>query len=372
MNILILNWRDVHHPKFGGAEIVTMEHAKGWVAAGHRVTWLTAGYSGAKKQSTVEGVQFVRRAGSFTVYLYASLYVLVNTRTFDVIVDEVHGFPFFSRLFTRKPVVIFIHEIAGEIWDYMFSFPKSAIGKLLERWYFQLYKHCLFWTDAPSTVNELVAQGIPRRQCVAIPCPIPPGYQQYTKINIRKEQRPTYLFVSRVVRMKGIEEVIKAFSFIAREQTGAVLWIVGGGELHYIQELTRMAEEYGVRNHVTFFGNLSEKEKYERMRRAHLLLHASVKEGWGLVVLEAAASGTPAVVYNVPGLRDVVQNDQTGVVIANNSPSDMAREAVKLQEDPIRYRELQKSAKQWAMSLHWSDVCKQSERVLKQAYENMG
>ena len=56
MNILILNWRDVHHPKFGGAEIVTMEHAKGWVAAGHRVTWLTAGYSGAKKQSTVEGV----------------------------------------------------------------------------------------------------------------------------------------------------------------------------------------------------------------------------------------------------------------------------------------------------------------------------
>ena len=50
----------------------------------------------------------------------------------------------------------------------------------------------------------------------------------------------------------------------------------------------------------------------------------------------------------------------------------MAREAVKLQEDPIRYRELQKSAKQWAMSLHWSDVCKQSERVLKQAYENMG
>ena len=145
-------------------------------------------------------------------------------------------------------------------------------------------------------MNELVAQGIPRRQCVAIPCPIPPGYQQYTKINIRKEQRPTYLFVSRVVRMKGIEEVIKAFSFIAREQTGAVLWIVGGGELHYIQELTRMAEEYGVRNHVTFFGNLSEKEKYERMRRAHLLLHASVKEGWGLVVLEAAASGTPAVV----------------------------------------------------------------------------
>src|SRR3990172_956057 len=216
MRILLLNWRDIRHPKFGGAEVVTMEHAKGWVAAGHGVTWLTAGYAGAKHDEVFHGIRILRRAGSLTIYLYVPLYVLLHGRTFDLIVDEVHGFPFFSPLCTRKPVIVFIHEIAGEIWDYMFSFPKNIVGKMLEKWYFRLYRHCLFWTDAPSTVDELVSHTIPRKQCVAIPCPIPPGYRRYTGKMFTKQSRPTYLFVSRVVRMKGIEEVIKAFSFIAR------------------------------------------------------------------------------------------------------------------------------------------------------------
>ena len=172
MNILILNWRDVRHPKSGGAELVTMEHAKDWATMGHTVTWLTASYAGAKRESTVESVHFIRRWGSLTIYLYVPFYLLLNSRQYDVIVDEVHGFPFFSPLFTRKPVVVFIHEIAGEIWDFMFSFPKNVIGKLLERMYFRLYRNNLFWTDAPSTVDELVARGIPRINCTAIPCPI--------------------------------------------------------------------------------------------------------------------------------------------------------------------------------------------------------
>jgi glycosyltransferase involved in cell wall biosynthesis len=371
MRILLLNWRDVRHPKSGGAELVTMEHAKGWVKAGHRVTWLTASYSGAKHESTVEGVGFVRRWGSLTIYLYAPLYLLTHARSFDVIVDEVHGFPFFSPLFTRKPVVVFIHEIAGEIWNFMFPFPKNMIGKFLERLYFRLYRHCLFWTDAPSTVDELVSRGIPRSQCTAIPCPIvkPPGTGNHEPGTRNKEQNPTYIFLSRVVRMKGVEEIIKAFSFIVRTETSAKLWIVGSGEPAYIEELKRMMQEYGIEDHVTLYGNVSEKRKFELLSRAHLLLHASVKEGWGLVVLEAAAVGTPAVVYNVAGLKDVVKDNETGVVIADNSPADMAREAIKLRHNTDLYRLFQKNAKQWAASLQWSDACKQSLRLLEKAVQ---
>src|SRR5258706_3502435 len=303
MNILILNWRDVRHPKSGGAELVTMEHAKGWVKAGHRVTWLTASYPGAKPESAVEGVHFVRRWGALSVYLYAPFYVLANARLVDIIVDEVHGFPFFSPLFTRKPVVVFIHEVAGEIWDYMFPFPKNVIGKFLEQWYFQLYRHCLFWTDAQSTVSELVERGIPKEQCIAIPCPIIKA-SNFRIQSSKKQLHPTYVFISRVVRMKGVEEIIKAFSFIVRTQKNATLWIVGVGERSYIEELRRMMREYGIEDHVIFFGNVSEGRKFSLLSRAHILLHASVKEGWGLVVLEAASVGTPAVVYNVHGLRD--------------------------------------------------------------------
>jgi glycosyltransferase involved in cell wall biosynthesis len=369
MNILLLNWRDVSHPKSGGAEHVTMEHAKAWVRAGHSITWLTGHYDKAKVESIVDGVNFVRRAGSLTIYLYAPFYLLANARFFDVIVDEAHGFPFFSPLFTRKPVVIFIHEIAGEIWDFMFSFPKNIIGKLLERWYFLVYRNCLFWTDAPSTAKELSERGIPKDQCVVIPCPIvkQPGTTNQQPATRNKEHNPTYLFVSRVVRMKGVEEVIKAFSFIARQQHDAKLWIVGGGDAFYIQELRDMIDEYGVAHAVTFFGVVSEELKYRLMAKAHILLHASVKEGWGLVVLEAALAGTPAVVYDVNGLKDVVKNGKTGIVVKENSPREMAREAMMLYKNKKLYQTFQKNGIVRAKSFHWSDAVKQSLSLLKRA-----
>ena len=376
MNILILNWRDVTHPKSGGAEVVTMQHAKAWSHMGNTVTWLTAGYSGAKNEEVFQNIRFIRRFGSLTIYLYVPFFLLFKSKKFDVIIDEVHGFPFFSPLFTRKPVVVFIHEIAGEIWDYMFPFPKNIIGKLLEQWYFQLYKHCFFWTDAPSTVKELEERGIPKKQCVAIPCPITVDEKIFVLHSSfldgnqepgTKNKKPTYLFVSRVVRMKGIEEVIKAFSFIARAQKDAMLWIIGGGEGSYVEELRQMVDEYGIKNSVLFLGNVSEKEKYDRMAHAHVLLHASVKEGWGLVVLEAAMVGTPSVVYNVPGLKDVVIHNKTGIVIENNSPQEMARAAVMLINDPKRYSRYQKNGMERVKKINWNDVTLQSFNLLIKA-----
>jgi len=365
MNILILNWRDRSHPKAGGAELVTMEHAKGWVSAGHTVTWLTGWYEGGKKEEDIDGVHIVRRAGSLTIYPYAVAYLLINGKKFDVIIDEAHGFPFFSPLFTRVPVVMFIHEIAGEIWDYMFSFPKNIIGKSLEKWYFRLYRHNFVWTDAPSTVKELVERGIPGDHCVAIPCPIKVRKSDLGTYN--KEKVPTYIFVSRIVKMKGIEEVVKAFSFIRKEQPKAQLWIIGDGESSYIEELKDMMKEYGVYQNVIFFGIVSEKKKYEYLSKAHILLHASVKEGWGLVVLEAGMMYTPSVVYNVSGLCDVVQNGKTGIVLSYNSPQELAREAVLLYMDKKRYERYQKNGYTWAASLTWKDAIAQSSALLKKA-----
>lgn len=367
MKILVLNWRDVRHPKSGGAELVTMEHAKGWVKRGNSVTWLTAHYEEAKWNENVEGVRFIRRAGSQTIYLYAPVFLLFHAREYDVIVDEVHGFPFFSPIFTRTPIVMFIHEIAGDIWDYMFPFPKNIIGKILESLYFRVYRMGYVWTAAQSTAQELVDRGIPRNKCVIIPNPIVPSDHKIPVVH--KEKYPTYLFVSRVVRMKGVEEVIKAFSFISREDGYAVLWIIGGGEEDYIRELKRMINEYGINGKVFFFGIVSEQEKYDRMARAHILLHASVKEGWGLVVLEAASVRTPSVVYNVSGLKDIVKNGKTGVVIQDNSPQEMARQAMLLIKDRKRYATFQKNGLEWVKSLHWDDVIGQSLDMLVRAAE---
>ncbi len=366
MRILILNWRDSKHPKSGGAEIVTLEHAKAWVKAGHRVTWFTAGFDQGKKEEIVFGVKIVRWAGSLTVHLVAPIYYLLHRKEFDVVVDEIHGIPFFTPLYVRVPIVAFIHEVAGDIWDSMYPFPINIIGRTIELLYLRLYRNIQFWVDAQATIDDLVKHGVPKDQCAAIPCP--PLSRVITKLP-QKERVPTFLFVSRIVKMKGIEDVIRAFSMICNDLPTARLWVIGTGESEYIKALKHSLNPDDLRIRITFFGYVSEEKKLSLMRQSHVLLHASVKEGWGLVVLEAASQGTPAVVYNTHGLSEVVQHGKTGIVVRDNTPQSLAREAVWLYKHPKQYREYQQNGMTWVKGLRWEDVTKESISLLGRAHE---
>ncbi len=362
MNILILNWRDIKNPKSGGAEIVTLEHAKVWVKKGHNVTWLTSKFENSKKEEKIQGVNIMRRGSFLTVYLHAPVYYLFSKIQFDVVIDEIHGIPFFTPLFVKKPKIAFIHEVADEIWDYMFPFPINKIGKFIEPIYFKLYKNVKFWTDADSTIEDLVAKGIKRKNCVAINCPI--NNRSIGKLP-KKEKIPTFIFVSRVVKMKGIEEVIRSFFYILRELKDARLWVVGDGEKKYVEELKETMHSFSIPTKVKFFGRVVDNKKLELMKKAHLLLHASIKEGWGLVVIEAASQGTPSIVYNVAGLRDSVKNGKTGIVLEENNAKEMAREAINLTKDKRRYLNFQKNGISWSKSLTWEKATSESLRLLE-------
>lgn len=363
MRILILNWRDIKNPLYGGAELVTQEHARGWVRAGHTVTWLSSAFKGCKTEEELNGIRIFRRGTSVGVYFWAPLFVISHRNEFDVIVDEVHGIPFFTPLYTRIPRVAFIHEIAGVIWDVMLPLPFNIIGKMLEKIYLKIYRNCYFWTDAPSTVDELVGEGIARSRCFAIPCPIIKTGS--VSVNYHKSEHPVYVFVSRLVKMKGIEKVIDAFALIRKDVQSAQLWVIGSGTKDYTAALRRKTSSLGISESVFFKGWVSEKEKYELLSRAHILLHASIKEGWGLVVLEAASVGTPSVVFNVPGLRDVVKNDVTGIVVDNNTSLALAQAALDLTTDSKRYYKFRKNGIKWAESLTWDNAACESEQLLR-------
>ena len=362
MKILIFNWRDTKNPKSGGAEIVTLEHAKAWVKKGHSVVWFTSGFKNSKKCEIINGVNIVRRGNFLTVFLFAPIFYLFSGQKFDLVIDEIHGIPFFTPIFVRKPKIAFIHEVAGEIWDYMFPFPLNKLGKFLEPLYFKLYKNIKFWTDADSTVDDLIKKGIKKENCIVINCPI---LNKPLRTLPKKEDSPTFIFVSRVVRMKGIEEVMRAFFYILREIKDARLWIVGSGEKSYVEELKETMNSYSISPRVKFFGQVSEEKKLTLMKKSHILLHASVKEGWGLVVIEAASQATPSVVYNVSGLRDSVKNRRTGIVLEENTSKEMARQAVKLIKNKEEYLRLQKNGLLWVKSLTWEKATKQSLKLIE-------
>ncbi len=361
MNILILNWKDIKNPTAGGAEIVTYEHARRWIKAGHTVTWLSSAFRKSLKEETIEGIKIRRFGNIYQVYLFAPYFYLFGGQKFDLVIDEVHGIPFFTPFYVRKPKLILIHEIAGEIWDYMYSFPFNYLGKVLERFYLTIYRNQYFWTDCKSTIDELVKNGIKRKRCIAIPCPS--NAKPISKPIINKQL--IFVSVSRIVKMKGIEDVIKAFSIVNKKFLNSKLLIIGDGDKRYINYLKKeLVRANGIEKNVQFLGYVEEKKKLNILKKSYLLLHASVKEGWGIVVIEAASQSTPAVVYNVPGLSESVKNKLTGVVLSKNSFEEMANSVIRLTQQKNTYRKYQKNCLEWANDLNWDDQVKKSLSML--------
>src|SRR5450756_439968 len=111
MKILIFSWRDIRHPEAGGAELYVHELAKRWVDQGYPVTLFTARPRGQSFRDNIEGLEVFRAGGRFTVYIWAILaYFLVLRTRADVILDVGAGIPFYTPLYSKKPMVcLFFH-----------------------------------------------------------------------------------------------------------------------------------------------------------------------------------------------------------------------------------------------------------------------
>ena len=86
--------------------------------------------------------------------------------------------------------------------------------------------------------------------------------------------------VSRLAPNKRVDHALRALADLLRSKTDARLTVVGAGEVE--QPLRNLSGELRLGEHVTFTGPVTEKEKDEHLRRSHLLLHTSMREGWGL------------------------------------------------------------------------------------------
>jgi hypothetical protein len=160
MTILILNWRDIKNPAGGGAEILTHELSKGWVNAGNNVLVLSSMFSGAKEHETIDGVNFVRRGRWWTVHAHAFLYYMKNKKKFDIIIDEVHWFPFFSAIYAKKKTIALTCEVANKLFFTLFPYPVALIFRSLEKIYLFIYR------KVPTmTISEFYKKRSYQRRC---------------------------------------------------------------------------------------------------------------------------------------------------------------------------------------------------------------
>lgn len=168
MNILILNWRDIRNPNSGGAEILTHELAKGWVKAGNKVTLLTANFKNGKKSEAVDGINIIRLGRWWNIHFVAFFYYIFKLRKrTDIIVDEVHWFPFFAAVYAKKKTIALTCEVANKLFFTLFPFPVAYAFRLLEKVYLFLYKNVPALTISESTKKDLIKEGI-RRDLITV------------------------------------------------------------------------------------------------------------------------------------------------------------------------------------------------------------
>lgn len=350
MRFLMLNWRDPKSPLAGGAERVTEGYLSALRERGHEVFWFANDFPGAPAFETVAGIQIARGGGKGSSILAARRWYRQQSR-FDLVIDQHHGLPWFAPWWCGTRCVAYIHEVLGPIWDVFYRWPTSTLGKWQERWTHWLYRNVQFWTAASSTKAGLEKHGVKRVK------QIPYGVHTVAVAALNeKPLKPPYrlVVVSRLAPNKRIEHAIQALAVLRKSGVEARLTVVGSGISE--QLLRDLAGQLGLTNHVEFTGSLGEAEKDALLRNSHLLLHTSLREGWGLNVIEANAMGTPAVVYPVAGLTESTLHDETGIVSSAESPESLAEGIDYCLRQPECYARYRVAAWERAKTYHWSRV----------------
>lgn len=348
--ILIINWRAINDPRAGGAEIATMELAKRWVQNHQaRVIWLCPPPKKGSKKEVIDGVEFyyIGRPLTRNVFALAFLfpyfyslvflyYFVVFRNTTDVIIDQAHGLPYLTPLYTTKKVVLYIHEVADTIWAKMYPTPISVVGKLLEFLFFLPYKNTITITVTQATKHDLIKLGLNPTKVVVINNGLTNAVLDQKP---QKEPNFTIIYLNRVVKMKRIELALDIFSKLATLDPKAVFWVVGRGEPEYIAELKQLCDQRGLSDNVKFWGFVDDKTKLSLLAKAHVLINTSSKEGWGLVNIEANSQGTPVVAFDVHGNNESVVNGVSGFLVPEGDTKKMVTRLMDLKATPFNWFE---------------------------------
>jgi glycosyltransferase involved in cell wall biosynthesis len=139
--------------------------------------------------------------------------------------------------------------------------------------------------------------------------------------------------------------------------------IIGGGD--DLPRLKDLAKKLAIDDYVTFTGYISEQEKLNYYQKATLLAENSIKEGWGMIVIEANACGTPVVAANSPGLRDAVLDQKTGFLYDYGNIEQLARKIELLLDDKNLNRQMAEAGLEWAKNFSWDNCAKETIKIIE-------
>ncbi len=366
-HVHVLAWRDLADVEAGGSEVHAATICRLWSEAGIDVTMRTSYAQGSPPESRRNGYRVIRRAGRYLVFPRGIASEWAGRHgPRDGLVEIWNGVPWMSPIWARGPKVTWLHHVHGPMWDLVLPPKLALVGHLLEqRIAPPFYRRTAVVTLSDSSRHELIGTLGLRASRVHV---VPPGIDaRYTPLDpVADERTPLVVAVGRLMPVKRFDHLIAQVVSIRADHPGLQVVIVGEGAER--DALEAQIADLDARDWIHLPGRVSDAELVDLYRRAWLVTSASVAEGWGMTLTEAAACGTPAVATDIGGHRDAVRAGVSGVLVA---PAELGAAIGRLLADPARRAELAAGARHHAGTLTWQATAMGTLAVLAAEAERL-
>ena len=370
-------------PSIGGVQTSILELARRLVKKGLEVEIHASNMASAPQVEDLEGITVIRHTMLFRMLratVNPAIPVGIMKRKDADIIHVVSTYPTISDLglflarISRKPVVL-AHHFDGEGY--------GLLGCIFQKVYLPLFAKWVNWfaTIAVSSTRSYAdtspVLGRIRKPLVVIPNgvdlqrfnPSLDGREGRRRFNISEEAR-VLLFVGRLVPCKGLEYLIESVSKVLDEHKDVVLMIVGEGELK--RELMALTRRMGLEKNVVFTGQVDGSMLPLCYAASDIFVLPSVSrlEAFGIVLIEAMASGKPVISTTIPGAREVVIPGETGLIVPPGDSESLANAmATLLRNDKLRYEMGCRARSLAERKYDWTDVANQYLRVYEAALQ---
>jgi len=363
--ILILSHRDIRHHDGGGAPLYIHEIFRRLVKL-YKTTIVSTSERGLPTRERLDGLDIIRlpipKLSRLTIPISVITRLLGRS---DLLIDNGSvGFPWLTPLYSQLPRIAVVYQVAAEIFDYELPRPLSDIAIKFEPWVYRGYRNSKIVTCSESTKSDLVHLGIPNHNISVIRPGIGKAFLNFEPAG-QKFAAPTIVYLGRFRRYKGVHYAVRAMKWVLEDVPNANLLIVGNGDDSEIRdEIARAEWGYAIKI-VKRSPHYWDNEKRTLLAAAHAVVVPSVREGYGIIVIEANACGTPAVGWNVSGLRDSIIDGKTGYLVPFGDVEQLGRKISMILRDDDSRGFMASSTREWARTHSWDQASQAFQKVIE-------
>jgi glycosyltransferase involved in cell wall biosynthesis len=234
------------------------------------------------------------------------------------------SFPFFSA-HIKKPKILHLHGI-----HYNFL-KRHHISRFL-------LKHLahIYISISKQMIKELVDLGIPKSKITYLPNSTDTSLFKPGK---QKEEN-MLLFVGRISQGKGLHILLKSLQYL-KEPIRLIVIGPPDWDVNHYQNILKMIEKENRKgkHEIKYLGAMEQSELIEWYQKASLFILPSFIEGFPVTILEAVSCGTPVIATPVGGIPEIIKNNETGILVQQNNPTQLA-EAIRylLENADVRFK----------------------------------